>query len=188
MPLLVASQRSEAWYAARKGVITASVASGCLGLCPYMSRQEAWRKIMGTSKQRVNRFMEWGTEQEPTARAQYEVVTGNLVTETGFWTHSEYSWLGASPDGLVGSDGLLEGKCPQKLPLSVPIFYRVQIIIQLAVTGRKWCDFFSWTPEGHFIQRVYPSGAAGLIRGLKAFYEAYVKTGVEPPRKRRKKK
>jgi len=143
---------------------------------------------MGTSKEGENKHMAWGKEFENDAVAAYECETGRFVEPTGFWVHPIHKWLGASPDGVVGHDGLVEVKCPGKLPEAVPINYRVQMIVQLAVTGRKWCDYYAWTHDGTFLRRVYPAGTEGLIRKLMAFYEEFVLTGVEPPRKKRGKK
>ncbi len=186
MPQVQSEQRTEAWLAARVGIITASVAAGCLGLHPYMSRAKAWRLILGTEKTEENRFMRWGTEMEASARGQYEVETGVLVWPTGFWVHPEHPWLGASPDGLIGTDGLAECKCPQSLPEAVPLHHRIQMLVQLAVTGREWCDYYAWTLHGSFLRRVRPAGIGGLIRRLDEFRRAYLLTNTEPPRKRRK--
>jgi predicted phage-related endonuclease len=61
---------------------------------------------------------------------------------------------GASPDGLVGEDGLIEIKCPNTathidylLKGSVPGNYELQMQWQMACTGRKWCDFVSFDPR-----------------------------------------
>lgn len=187
MPLIECEQRTDAWFAARRGMVTASIAAACLGVGPD-SRQKAWRTILGTEPRAENRHMRWGTEHEAEARAEYEAVSGNLILETGFWVHPEHDWLGASPDGLANSAGMVEVKCPGTLPTRVPIHHRIQCIIQLACTGRKWVDYFCWTPQGHFLQRVFAAGTEGLIRRLAEFRERYVLTGTEPPRKRRKKK
>lgn len=185
MPLVHEDQRSAAWHAARSGKITASLAAACLGLDPHKSRAAAWRAIKG-EKQGENRHMRWGTEFEPVARREYETLSGNLVDETGFWVHPEYDWLGASPDGLIDADGLLEIKCPGKLPTAIPLHHRIQMLIQLACTGRKWCDYFVFTHDGYFTRRVFPVGIPGLIRRLDAFRREFVLADVEPPRKRRK--
>lgn len=181
-------QRTEEWFAARKGKITASIAAGCLGLCPYTSRQKAWRTIMGTQANATNKHMDWGTEFEPVAKNAYECLTGNIVTETGFHPHPSIPWLGASPDGLIGTDGLSEIKCPGKLPEIVPVHHRIQMIVQMACTGREWCDYFVWTHDGHFLKRVYPSGVAGILARLEAFYKTFVLTATEPPRKKPKRR
>ena len=61
---------------------------------------------------------------------------------------------GASPDGLVGDDGLIEIKCPTTathietlLNGEVNERYRLQMLWQMACTGRKWCDFVSFDPR-----------------------------------------
>ncbi len=184
MPLLVADQRSEGWFKARQYRITASVAAGCLGLHPHMSRQEAWRRCLGIQKESENRFSRWGVQFEQHAKTEYEVETGLLTEATGFWVHPVYDFLGGSPDALVGSDGLLETKCPSKLPEAVPVYHRIQCIVQCIVTERQWVDYFAWTPEGFFLRRVHLAGAAGLIRKLEHFYKTYVLTNTEPPRRK----
>src|SRR3954471_16664442 len=59
-----------------------------------------------------NAAMEWGTHTEPFARAAYEAPRSFMVDETGFLLHPMVAWVGGSPDGLVGTDGLVEIKCP----------------------------------------------------------------------------
>ncbi len=186
MPLLEASQRTDAWHEARAGKITASLAAACLGLHPHSSRMAAWREITGRGGPSDNAFMAWGRQNEAEARRCYEAETGLLVRETGFWVHPKLPWLGASPDGLVGQSGQLEVKCPTLLPGSVPIHHRIQVLVQLACTGRSWCDYFAWTPEASFLRRIYPAGTAGLLRRLEGFYRQFVLTDIEPPSKRAK--
>ena len=185
MPIVVYDQRSPEWHAVREGKITASIAAACLGFDEYTSRQKAYRTILG-EKATENKHMRWGTEFEATARLEYEVATGNMIEETGFWLHHEFDWLGASPDGMIGDDGLLEIKCPSHVPTSVPLRHRIQMIVQLAVTGRKWCDYFVWAGDKRFMARVYPSGADGIIRRLDEFRKTFVLPKIEPPRKKRK--
>lgn len=188
MPLLVVAQRTDAWASARQGRITASLAAACLGLDPYMSARKAWRIITQGEKIPENHHMAWGRQFEAAARLDYEAVTGNIVEETGFHVHPVCDWLGASPDGLVGADGLAEIKCPTHPPAAIPLHHRIQCLIQLAVTERLWVDYFSWGCIGQkFLGRVERAGIPGLICRLEAFYRQYVVTTVEPPRKRRKK-
>lgn len=186
MPEIVSAQRTDEWYAARLGKITASVAAACLGLDPYKSRQKAYREIMGTEPpEQGNRAMEWGLRYESAARLDYEVETGNIVVPCGFFVHPNLEWLGASPDGLIGDDGLCEIKCPQQAQSYVPIHHRIQMLVQLAVTGRTWAEYFSWGADGgRFRQIVCRSGIVGIVLRLKTFYERYVVPGVEPERKR----
>jgi putative phage-type endonuclease len=101
-----------------------------------------------------NAAMEWGTEQEPHARAAYSARTGELVEEVGFIQHPRLEHAGASPDGLVNDEGLVEFKCPATsthldtlLAGEVPTKHIPQIQFQMACTGRKWCDFVSYDPR-----------------------------------------
>ena len=75
----------------------------------------------------------------------YERLTGHDVSETGLWLHPEISWLAASPDGLVGDEGVLEVKCPvYKIHSEVPKHYMPQVQAEMEMTGRAWCDFVSF--------------------------------------------
>lgn len=99
-------------------------------------------------------WMEWGTENEPNARHCYTKEMGVEVQEVGFALPDETDAYGGSPDGLVGSCGLLEIKCPAPETLisyhveeKMPVKYRPQIQGLLLITGREWCDFYAWHPE-----------------------------------------
>jgi putative phage-type endonuclease len=187
MPLLHINQRTDEWLTARRGKITASLAAACLSLDPYKSRAAAWREIMGMGSGLQNRHMQWGVQFEAAARLDYEVLSGHIVEETGLWQHPTVPWLAASPDGLIGREGLVEIKCPTEPPQSVPIHHRIQCLIQLACTERLWCDYYSWGAGHHaYIARVHRAGIPGLIAKLAVFYRKYVETGIEPPRKKRK--
>jgi putative phage-type endonuclease len=98
--------------------------------------------------------MQHGTETEPLARMAYEMATGELVTEVPMIDHPTIPMSGASPDGLVGKDGLVEIKCPNTathietlIADKVPTKYIPQIQWQIACTGRAWCDFVSYDPR-----------------------------------------
>jgi hypothetical protein len=120
----------------------------------------------------VSPAMEWGTAQEPFARSRYEELTGNLVTQCGFVLHDSILDFGCSPDGLVDDDGLIEIKAPTTatymgwlLDGVVPEQHKPQMLCQLAITKRKWCDFVAYDPrikyEEHqlFIRRFEPDEA-----------------------------
>lgn len=114
----------------------------------------------------TNAAMQWGTATEPDARAAYEFRHDIDVGLVGIVRHPVIAMTHASPDGLVGEDGLIEIKCPSTathietlLGASVPGKYLTQIQWQLACTRRAWCDFVSYDPrlpEEHrlFVQRV----------------------------------
>jgi len=108
------------------------------------------------------RIIKWGKEQEENARLAYEFVTGNKVEEVGFIKHHSIDNLGASPDGLILSDGLVEFKCPEStthidyiLSGIVPDEYIPQMIDQLLVTERDWCDFVSYDPRLDINNRIF---------------------------------
>ena len=98
--------------------------------------------------------MQHGTDTEPQARAFYEMEVGADVVEVGFIDHPEIAMTGASPDGLVGSDGSIEIKCPQPathiktlMGGAIDRKYLLQMQWQMICTGRAWCDFVSFCPS-----------------------------------------
>lgn len=151
-------QRTEEWFKARAGYVSASRMNGVM----VAKRQSATRenlmadliceRLTGMSGNTfTSQAMQRGVDLEPIARSWYEVTSGNMVSECGFIKHGSIPMLGASPDGLVGDDGLLEIKCPNTathietlLRGSYDAAYRYQIQTQLACTGRQWCDFVSY--------------------------------------------
>lgn len=97
-----------------------------------------------------NKFMENGHLNEASAVAEYEFMTGRDTQQVGFVTTDD-GLIGASPDRLVGDDGLLECKCPSEwvhirhmVENDLESDHRVQIQGQLLVTGRQWVDAISW--------------------------------------------
>ena len=168
-------QRSTEWFTARLGKVTASRVADVIAKTKtgYSTSRENYmaqlvcERMTGTQGESYsNAAMQWGTDQEPLARAAYEAIKDVLVDEVGFIVHPTINAAGASPDGLVGDDGLIEIKCPNTathidtlLSDKVPSKYNTQMQWQMVCTGRKWCDFVSFDPrmpEGLqlFIQRV----------------------------------
>jgi putative phage-type endonuclease len=101
----------------------------------------------------VNSFMQWGLEQEPAAKAAYELASGQMILPCGFYDHPQIADFGATPDGLI-SQGVIEFKCPQTtthigwiLAGGVPEQHRPQILAQLACTGRERAVFVSFDPR-----------------------------------------
>ena len=153
-------QRSDAWFAARIGKVTASRVADVLAKTKtgystsrdnYMAQLVCERLTNQKADGFTNSAMQWGTETEPLARLSYEVAHNVLVDEVGFVPHPSIIMAGASPDGLVGDDGLLEIKCPNTathietlLSQTVPGKYNTQMQFQMACTGREWCDFVSF--------------------------------------------
>jgi hypothetical protein len=103
----------------------------------------------------------WGTNNEPNGILAYSAHTGNIVDNTGLHVHPHASWLAGSPDGLIGTEGLLEVKCPywrkkdgSRLHKEVPAHYYMQINLCLECADREWCDFISWSPEAYKVYRI----------------------------------
>lgn len=173
-------QRTEAWYAARLGKVTASRVADLMAKTksgPSASRANYMADLIveRLTGQRAEGFtsaaMQWGTDTEPQARAAYEFHTDAEVVEDGFSLHPTIADFGASPDGLVGDVGLVEIKCPNTaahldvlLTGTVPAKYVTQMQAQMACTGRAWCDFVSFDPRmpgemQMFVKRVHRDDA-----------------------------
>lgn len=156
-------QGSPEWFAIRCGKVTASrvadvVARTKSGLSAsranYMAELIAERLTGQPAERFSNAAMAWGTEKEPEARSAYEFYRSETVKEIGFVLHPSIDQSGASPDGLVGTDGLVEIKAPNTsthldtlLGQMVPAKYVNQMQWQMACTGRQWVDFVSYDPR-----------------------------------------
>lgn len=169
-------QGTPEWHQARLGCLTASrandacAAESTAAYQNYLWQLVAERETGQAEESYSNADMQRGTDMEPIARAAYEAHTGTFVTQTGFWLHPEIKHFGASPDGLVGDEGLIEIKCPRTSThlryLSegkVPTKYKRQMICQLLCTRRKWVDFVSFDDRVReskrlFIVRFEPTG------------------------------
>ena len=155
-------QRTPEWFAKRLGKVTASRIADLMAKTktgPGASRanylaQLVTERLTGTPTEGFQSpAMTWGIEQEAAARDAYSARTGVLVDEVDFVDHPTMQ-AGASPDGLVGEDGLIEIKCPNTSTMleyledrTIPQKYRLQMQWQLAVTGRDWCDFVAFDPR-----------------------------------------
>jgi putative phage-type endonuclease len=153
-------QGTPEWLALRVGKVTASKAADVMsaittaGYRNYLADLVVERLTGNKTESFTNAAMQWGVDQEPIARAEYEVKTGNFVDQIAFVDHKTIPMFGCSPDGLIGEDGLIEIKCPNTathidyvMADKVPTKYIPQIQCQLAVTNRKWCDFVSFDPR-----------------------------------------
>lgn len=184
---MTAEQRSEEWFKQRIGKITGSRVGAILDLAPYSGRDDVLRAMVreyhgAPSEFTGNIATEWGNNHEAQALMEYERTVQTFVEKAYFVTH-ENGWLGASPDGYVGSDGLLEIKCPfsrRKDNLFISIsdqpHYFAQAQVQLFVTGRKWCHFFQWSPAGNKLETIELDGdwLEKTLPELKSFHELYV--------------
>lgn len=159
----IIEQRTDEWFAARLGKVTASRVADIIAKTKtgYAATRENYMAQLVTerlTKTKAESFssaaMQWGTDQEPFARAAYEASKDVMVEEEGFVPHPTIEWAGASPDGLVGDDGLVEIKCPNTSTMidmlineKIPAKYNAQMQFQMACTGRKWCDFVMFDPR-----------------------------------------
>jgi len=156
-------QRTAAWFSARTGKLTASRMADALDFLKngkpsarrikYLQEVVAERLTDAIAPHYVTDDMRWGIEQEPVAKAEYTLRTGQLVQPCFFFDHFDIDNFGASPDGLVG-DGLIECKCPRTSTHIawvadgvVPDEHKPQMLAQMACTGRSWCDFVSFDPR-----------------------------------------
>jgi len=158
-----APQGTPEWLAERAGHVTASRLADVMAKIKtgesatranYRAELVAQRLTGQVGESFTNAAMQWGTDMEPFARSAYECLYNSLVSEVGFIRHPSIEWAGASPDGLIDSDGLIEIKCPNTathidylLKGVVPAKYQPQMLWQMACTEREWCDFASFDPR-----------------------------------------
>jgi putative phage-type endonuclease len=153
-------QRTDSWFSARLGKVTASRISDVMAKTksgPSASRKNYMMQLLcerltGSKEEGfTSAAMQRGTDMEPIARSAYEVDKGVMVKECGFVPCPLIEMAGASPDGLVGSDGLVEIKVPNTATHvdflrtgNIDSGYQLQMMFQMMCTGRKWCDFVSF--------------------------------------------
>ena len=162
-------QRSEEWFEARKGRVTASMVGAILGVSPNLSRAGAMRRMVRDAHGAEPEFTgniatQYGERNEDGAVAEYRMETGNKVQKVGFVTKED--WAGCSPDGLINDDGGLEVKCPfgkretgDLIPLAEQPHYYGQVQFSLWVTGRKFWHFYQWTAHQTKLECVLPDQA-----------------------------
>jgi putative phage-type endonuclease len=185
----MAEQRSAEWYAARAGKLTASCFVDVLGTkaarARYM-REIVFERAAGIAKHEISsKSLAWGTDVEGFGLEAYALRTGNIVERSGFVVHPVYPFIGASPDGLIDSDGGVESKCPHNEAVHVltwlegmPDEHMPQVQGNMAVTGRAWWDFISYDPRQAehlrlYVQRIPRDDRyiARLIAELRQFNE-----------------
>lgn len=182
-------QRSNDWFAARRGLITASSVGAILGNSPNATRSDVMRRMVrewhGAEQEFTgNIATEYGTRNEAGAITEYTMETANRVEHVGFVTRED--WAGCSPDGFVNDDGGLEVKCPfglrneakpQFKTLADQPHYYDQVQFSLWVTGRKYWHFYQWTPSGHSkLECVLPDVVwqAVALPALRQFHAEYL--------------
>ncbi len=156
-------QGTQEWFMARLGKVTASRVADIIAKTQsgystsrqnYLAQLVVERLTQKPTETYSNAAMQWGTNTEPLARAAYEIKHDLMVSEIGFVPHPVIEMAGASPDGLVGDDGLIEIKCPNTathietlLNDTIKSEYKTQMQWQMACTGRQWTDFVSFDPR-----------------------------------------
>jgi len=174
-------QRTDQWLALRCGRVTASRIADLMAKTKsgYSTSRANYRaqlvceRLTGcVEPSYCNAAMQWGIDTEAEAREAYRRHMLCTVEELAFAEHPTIAMAGASPDGLIGDDGLIELKCPNTathidtlLGESVPDKYFKQIQFQMACTGRTWCDFVSYDnrvpePMRLYVRRVPRDEAA----------------------------
>ncbi len=192
-------QRTAEWHAARCGSLGASALADALSKTkdgkPGSTSQGLRAKLVVERLTGVQEdgfksaAMQHGIDNEDAARTAYEARTGEFVVETGLHRHPFIEGTHASPDGLVGEDGLIEIKCPNSSTHidtmktgKVPTKYIYQMQWQMRCTDRQWCDFVSYDPRMPeslrlWVKRVYRDNEqlaeleAGVIEFLKGVQE-----------------
>lgn len=156
-------QATADWFAARCGKVTASRLGDLMAQtrsgwgasrANYRAELVAERLTGKKFEGFRNAAIDWGLEKEPDARDAYCFFRDVEVEQVGFIDHPSIAMTGASPDGLVGADGLVEIKCPNTathistlLGDDIAEKYTLQMQWQMACTGRAWCDFVSYDPR-----------------------------------------
>ncbi len=173
----MSTQGSELWRQERCGHLTASRFADAIAAlksgAPSETRIRYLQEIVAEriSGRPIDRYvsaaMAYGTENEFHALSAYAKRNGVEVEHIGFIQHMDLAYVGCSPDGLIGHDGLVEVKCPFEPANHIatwmngmPEKHKAQVQGQMWVTQRKWCDFVSFDPRNEppydlFIQRQY---------------------------------
>lgn len=158
-------QGSAEWMQARLGNLTGSrIYEACAKTKAgkyYASRDDLLmekliERLTGIPAQHfVTDAMAWGNMYEGEARSVYETRKGVLVTDCAYFAHPSIAHSGASPDGLVGEDGVIEIKCPttkehlytKVITGAIPEMHTYQMAWEVESAGRKWADFISYDPR-----------------------------------------
>ena len=143
--------------------LTGSRVSAVLGLNPYSKREDVLREMVREHFDAPREFTgndatRYGQAKEPEALAAYEAQYGVMTYGGGeLIIHPLYDFLAVTPDGLVGDHGMIECKAPYRgkyTTLAEVPYYAPQVQLQLACTGRHWCDFVVWRDGAITVDRI----------------------------------
>lgn len=194
-------QGTKEWRRERAGHVTASRLVDVMGTKiareSYAMQLIMERLYEEPADEAFSYSMQWGKDCEPYAKADYQMQRGVLIHESGFVKHPTILWLGASPDGLVGSDGGVEVKSPYTSVVhlrtwkdGMPAEHMPQVQGEMWITQRKWIDFISYDPRARpeslrlYVQRIHRDDAyiARMAEATKSLL-AHVRLEVETYRK-----
>lgn len=205
---LMILQSDPGWLSSRVGYATASHINDILDIrkdgkpgakyAQYLADIVMERATGRAAERVVTSWMRRGTAMESGARNAYENETGRIVAPAAFIAHPTIEYAGATPDGFLGADGLLEIKVPApstyvkwRMEGVVPEGHVGQMCFQLACARRKWVDFCAWNPDDlHPVRQLFirrfepePEEIAALESTVKEFlqvvdkaFEAYCAT------------
>ena len=204
-------QRTEGWYKARLGFLGCSrlgdvLAEGRNGTPSatrrnYMAELLCERLTGVQQKHFTTAEMQWGTDNEPLARSEYEARHGILVETTGGMEHKTIKGWWGSPDGLVGTDGGIEIKCLNTMnhldvlfSKKIDIRYIYQITGYVIIFERDWYTYIGYDPrlpenvqyyEIRFNRDELPielvtRGVIQFLDELNELVEKVIRYGVEP--------
>lgn len=157
-------QRTPEWHAARLGKITGSRITDVVGRTKtgsYAAARDTYKWNLVTERitgvptvAKVTPAMQWGIDNEEDAKVMYSILRDVEIEEVGFILHPDLPFAGASPDGLIGGDGLIEVKCMETVNHLrcihtgvLPDYYINQCQWQMVVTERDWCDLVLYDPR-----------------------------------------
>ena len=150
------NQGSPEWFEIRVGKVTAShaqaIGNNGKGLENYILEVVAEMFSSSEKEHYSNEHTERGNELEPIARSMYELQNDVEVEEIGFAEYNDF--VGCSPDGLVGKDGMIEIKCPDDktyfnllMNEKIDNAYIWQCQMNMLILERKWCDLVFYNPN-----------------------------------------
>lgn len=215
-------QTDASWVPARVGKLTASRMADAMAMVkdgpklkdgtqkykPGAARASLLRdllaeRLVGSAKDHyVTAAMQWGIDHEEDAAAAYEAHTGNILRPGGFLDHHTIANFGATPDRLIGREGLLEIKCPTTETYVkwvtegvVPDEHRPQMAAQLLCFKRRWCDFAAYDPrvpagQQLFVRRFAPTpqylaeveqAAVAFLRDLDLMFDLFTRNLANAP-------
>lgn len=182
-------QRSDEWFAIKKGKASASraqaIGNGGKGLENYVIEIMAEYYSIAERENYINEHMQRGIELESIAKQVYELEHDCEVREIGFAEYNEY--IGCSPDGLVGKDGMIEIKCPcDRIYLGILINEKIdsgyvwQCQMNMLILKRKWCDLIFYNPnfkKSMYIKRLKADKKTHekLLKGFEKVEEEIIK-------------